>query len=646
MPDWSYHVLFKPLLFRLPPRQARDLTLGAIGTLANMPGGSRLIDFLGHMEPAGELAQEALGLNMKAPVGLGAGLNVRDGSLKALSRFGFGFVEVGPVAFQPGDAEEKLERQGNGILYAVRKVHQLRDFSRFSRDGISVPIGVRLQPLSVSNVEAAVEEMDRLSSALYGYFDYFVIDTKNLIGEWKHRQWDTFLLNAQGLMANHNKGCGFNKPVLLCICPTDGLRPVSELIRAAKEHGISGIVVAGGVDSVVGASTKSTSLKLVEVIKDKAPKMVLIASGGIHEPADALDYLRAGADFVQLHSGLIFSGPGLPKRINELVLHERKKNEPRQEDVGEPFTIKSVFQQGWLGFALLGAGIIIASVSAMTVGLTTVILPYDETFLGMSKSAVEAVNPHLLQFMAHDRVTFAGTAMSTGVFWLLLSYFGVRTGKHWAFNALRYSSAMGFITFMLFIGFHYMDPLHTFVNLLLLPFFFWGLFCKPKFVSERSTNLHNDSAWKRSLIGQFLFVGIGAGLILAGIVICGVGVSTVFVPEDLMFMHTNAHHFSEVNPKLMPVIAHDRASFGGGLATIGIGVLLTALHGIRQGEGWIWWMLLLSGLPGFLSTLGIHFAIGYTNWWHLLPAYIAFVMYAVGLYCLYPFLCAPRRQPD
>jgi dihydroorotate dehydrogenase len=66
---------------------------------------------------------------------------------------------------------------------------------------------------------------------------------------------------------------------------------------------------------------------------------------------------------------------------------------------------------------------------------------------------------------------------------------------------------------------------------------------------------------------------------------------------------------------------------------------MTALHGFRQGEGWVWWMLLISGLPGFICTLAIHFAIGYTSWFHLLPAYIGFVMFVGGLWLSYPYLC-------
>ncbi len=50
MPDWSYHAIFRPLLFRLPGRIARNLTLHAIGGLSRVPGGTFVIKTMGHME--------------------------------------------------------------------------------------------------------------------------------------------------------------------------------------------------------------------------------------------------------------------------------------------------------------------------------------------------------------------------------------------------------------------------------------------------------------------------------------------------------------------------------------------------------------------------------------------------------------------
>src|SRR5207248_8665625 len=101
MPDWSYRTVFRPLLFRLPARTARDLALGVMGALARLPGGSLVIDFLGHMRPDERLARPLLGVKFPSPVGLGGDLDVNCAAPRALARFGVGFVEVGPVMANP-----------------------------------------------------------------------------------------------------------------------------------------------------------------------------------------------------------------------------------------------------------------------------------------------------------------------------------------------------------------------------------------------------------------------------------------------------------------------------------------------------------------------------------------------------------------
>src|SRR5262245_46852218 len=101
MPDWSYRTVFRPLLFCLPAATARELTLGAMGLISRLPAGSQFIDFLGHMWPDERLAQPLVGLACPGPVGLAGHLDINATALRALARFGVGFIEVGPITSQP-----------------------------------------------------------------------------------------------------------------------------------------------------------------------------------------------------------------------------------------------------------------------------------------------------------------------------------------------------------------------------------------------------------------------------------------------------------------------------------------------------------------------------------------------------------------
>src|SRR5437763_15291455 len=57
MPDWSYQTLFRPLLFRLSPIRARTITLGAMGALAALPGGGKVIELFGDTQPPASIRQ-------------------------------------------------------------------------------------------------------------------------------------------------------------------------------------------------------------------------------------------------------------------------------------------------------------------------------------------------------------------------------------------------------------------------------------------------------------------------------------------------------------------------------------------------------------------------------------------------------------
>ena len=117
MPDWTYQPIFRPLLRLLAPRAGRRLILGGLGLIARTPGGSWLIEGLGHMQPPGELAFENHGRRFPSRVGIGC---LVDGQLlcpEALVRLGIGALEVGPIATVPFAAAEivQLDRAAESI---------------------------------------------------------------------------------------------------------------------------------------------------------------------------------------------------------------------------------------------------------------------------------------------------------------------------------------------------------------------------------------------------------------------------------------------------------------------------------------------------------------------------------------------------
>ena len=148
-----------------------------------------------------------------------------------------------------------------------------------------------------------------------------------------------------------------------------------------------------------------------------------------------------------------------------------------------------------------------------------------------------------------------------------------------------------FFTFFFFLGFGYFDPFHAFVTTILFQFLLLTIYARlPPAERQKTLDLWNDGKWQRSQWGQLIYVVHGAVLIVAGAVISKVGMTQVFVPEDMEFLCSTPENLLNANAQLIPLVAHDRATFGGMLIATGVVVHLGSLWGFRRGEKWLWWI--------------------------------------------------------
>ena len=291
----------------------------------------------------------------------------------------------------------------------------------------------------------------------------------------------------------------------------------------------------------------------------------------------------------------------------------------------------------------MGTGMLIGSVMALVIAWTRVVLPYDEQFVGMTRDRLAAVNPRLLPFLTHDRVSLAGTMVAIAALYIGLSWFGSRRGRHWAHVAIISSAAAGFASFFLFLGFGYFDPFHAFVTAILFQLLLLGVHGRlPPPSHLPPPMLVEDRDWRLGLWGQLALVVEAIGFLGAGLLIATIGATHVFVHEDLEFLGTTADALAAAGHHLVPLVAHDRATLGGMLVSIGIVLLLTALWGFRQGERWLWWTLLVAGTPGYVAAIGVHYAVGYESAFHLAPAFTGLGVFIAALAASYPTLCRRR----
>jgi hypothetical protein len=122
-----------------------------------------------------------------------------------------------------------------------------------------------------------------------------------------------------------------------------------------------------------------------------------------------------------------------------------------------------------------------------------------------------------------------------------------------------------------------------------------------------------------------------------------VGMTSVFVPQDLQFMGLSAAQLQAVNPRLIPLIAHDRVGFGGQLCTTGIVVFFCVWCGTPSRS--LWQVITVAGITGFGTAIGIHPIIGYLSLSHLAPAIAVASIFCVGLALSFrPMVQNPRTR--
>lgn len=267
-------------------------------------------------------------------------------------------------------------------------------------------------------------------------------------------------------------------------------------------------------------------------------------------------------------------------------------------------------------------------------------LPHDVSFLGQTAAELCAVaDCRVNRFMFHDRVAFGGTLLAIGALYLWMAAFPLRDGYRWAWRAFAVSGTLGFASFLAYLGYGYLDTWHGVATLALLPCFLLGLWRSRALGRLDAANLLRSpggaSGWRA---GRWGLAATAAGMGLAGLVIVTLGSSIVFVPQDIAFMGMDRAALDAVNPRLVPLIAHDRAGFGGGLLTIGtlvgfIACFAPPSRALRQ-------VLWLAGTAGFGCAVGVHYLEGHTDITHLAPAWAG-----VGLFYSSVWLLARERPP-
>jgi hypothetical protein len=287
--------------------------------------------------------------------------------------------------------------------------------------------------------------------------------------------------------------------------------------------------------------------------------------------------------------------------------------------------IEAFLADGHLPLSITGIILLLSGWFVIFQSLTGYFLPQDVHALGFdARQLADMANLRVVHFMFHDRVAFGGTLLAVGSAYWFLAEFPLRARESWAWWTFLVSGIFGFASFLTYLAYGYLDTWHGIATLFLLPLFAAGLW------RARPAPLQAQDLWESGQpmsLGRWGLAFLAVGMLTAGATIMAIGMTRVFVPQDLAFMRMTPADLRRVSVRLVPVIAHDRAGFGGGLFSTGVILLLLTRHA-RLSRSFIQTVAIM-GLTGFGAAIGVHPVIGYTDFTHLAPAYFGAVVFGV-----------------
>ena len=335
-----YKKIILPVLFLFDPEKVHNFTFLLFKIFLNIPFVGFLVQKIYSVDNK-KLSKKLFGIEFKNPVGLAAGFDKNAKLYNELSRFGFGFIEIGtvtPIA-QPGNPKKRLFRLTNdqGIINRMGfnndGMHKIANGLKKNKN---ILIGGNIGKNKSTPNDKAVNDYLLCFNYLFDFVDYFVINvsspnTPNL----RELQNTNFLRVILDSLNKENLKKSKTKPILIKISPDLSKENLLEIVDLAISLKIDGIIATNttinrdnltskNINESGGLSGKPLANKSNEVIRfisDKSNgKIPIIGVGGIHSAKDAIDKIKAGADLVQIYTGFIYEGPSLIKSINKALV--------------------------------------------------------------------------------------------------------------------------------------------------------------------------------------------------------------------------------------------------------------------------------------------------------------------------------------
>ncbi|MCQ2654387.1 quinone-dependent dihydroorotate dehydrogenase [Helicobacter pylori] len=322
--------LLKKYLFSLDAEDAHEKVCKILRMLSRSPFLCSLIHSQwGYQNP--KLENEILGLNFPNPLGLAAGFDKNASMLRALTAFGFGYLEAGTLTneAQMGNERPRLFRhiEEESLQNAMGfnnhgAVLGVRSFKRFAP--YKTPIGINLGKNKHIEQAQALKDYKAVLNKCLNIGDYYTFNLSSPNTPNLRDLQNKAFVHELFCMAKEMT----HKPLFLKIAPDLETDDMLEIVNSAIEAGAHGIIATNTTidKSLVfapkemgGLSGKCLTKKSREIFKELAKaffnQSVLVSVGGISDAKEAYERIKMGASLLQIYSAFIYNGPNLCQNI-------------------------------------------------------------------------------------------------------------------------------------------------------------------------------------------------------------------------------------------------------------------------------------------------------------------------------------------
>jgi dihydroorotate dehydrogenase len=343
MSDKLLYALARPLLFSLDPETAHNLTLPALRRAA-------ALGLTGVVSKPKPDPRTVMGITFPNPVGLAAGLDKDGAYIDGLAALGFGSIEIGTVTprAQPGNPRPRMFRlpaargiinrmgfNNGGVDAFVANVQASRFYQE--RQGV---LGLNIGKNADTPIERAADDYLACLRKVYPYASYVTVNisspnTKNLRQLQDASELDALLSQLKQEQSRLADKYGHYVPLALKIAPDVDGDQIRNIGGALVRHGIDGVIAtnttlnrrdvegmrhANEQGGLSGAPVFDLSNIVIRALKAEVGDAVpIIGVGGIMSGRDAKAKIAAGAQLVQLYSGLIYRGPALVRECADAL---------------------------------------------------------------------------------------------------------------------------------------------------------------------------------------------------------------------------------------------------------------------------------------------------------------------------------------